>query len=75
MLACVRPVQGGFASDVGEQSLVAALSANGPALHQLVALLEQCGKVQAAAAGEQEKKDGNQVHTCIHCTDTNSCAL
>jgi len=55
---------------------VAALAANGPALHQLVALLEQCGKVQAAAAGEQEKKDGGQVNTCRRrCTDTNNCAL
>jgi len=56
-------MQGGFASNAGEQSLVAALSANGQALRQLGVLLDHCGKVQAAAAGDEtdHKRGGSQV--------------
>lgn len=60
--ACLL-VQGGFASDVGQQSLVAALASNMPALRQLVLLLEHCGKVQAAAA-QQQGQQKDQVRLC-----------
>jgi hypothetical protein len=49
-------LQGGFASDVGQQALVAALASSMPALRQLVLLLEHCGKVQVAAAQQQEQQ-------------------
>lgn len=49
-------MQGGFASEVGQQSLVSALSSSMLAVRQLVVLLEHCGKVQAAASEQQQQQ-------------------
>jgi hypothetical protein len=47
---------------LGQQSLVCALSSSTPAMRQLVVLLEHCGKVQEAAAGQQkEQQQESQV--------------
>lgn len=54
-------LQGGFASEVGQQSLVSVLSSCTPALRQLVVLLEQCGKVQGASAGKVKAPKEPQV--------------
>jgi hypothetical protein len=59
-------VQGGFSSDVGQQSLVVALASTMPALQQLVLLLEHCGKVQAAAVQQQgQQKDQVRLFSCL----------
>jgi hypothetical protein len=54
-------LQGGFASEVGQQSLVSVLSSCTPALRQLAVLLEQCGKVQGAAVGKVKAQQEPQV--------------
>jgi hypothetical protein len=62
-MVCV--LQGGFASEVGQQSLVSVLSSCTPALRQLAVLLEQCGKVQGAAVGKVKAQQEPQV--CFDC--------
>ena len=53
-LAAVTLMQVGSASDVGQDMLVSAVSASPTAVKQLGLLLDHCGKVQAAAANEQD---------------------
>lgn len=58
-------LQGGFASELGRQSLVSALSACSPAVRQLGVLLQHSSQVLAAAApGAKDQGPGNQVGCC-----------
>ncbi len=55
-------LQGGFASELGRQSLVLALSVCSPAVRQLGVLLEHSSQVLAAAgAAADDHGPGSQV--------------
>jgi hypothetical protein len=71
-------MQGGFASEVGQQLLVSALSACSPAVRQLGLLLEHCTDVvSTAAAGAQGAAHGRGVsgRICLTSLATLLCML